>query len=50
MTICTAGGLPNFGVRPFIFLFYDTRVKRSESRCKLACKRFFELLTRQKYE
>ena len=31
-------------------LLYDTRVKRSESRCKLACKRLFELLTRQKYE
>ncbi len=28
----------------------DTRVKRSESRCKLACKRIFDLLTRQKHE
>ena len=25
-------------------------VKRSESRCKLACKRIFDLLTRQKHE
>ena len=29
---------------------YDTRVKRSESWCKLACKRIFDLLTRQKHE
>ena len=30
----------------FLFIAYDdTRGKRSESRCKLACKRFFELLT-----
>ena len=29
---------------------YDTRVKRSEIRCKLACKRIFDLLTRQKHE
>ena len=29
----------------FIVQSYDTRVKKSESRCKLACKRIFELLT-----
>ena len=29
---------------------YDTRVKRSKIRCKLACKRIFELGTRQKHE
>ncbi len=28
----------------------DIRVKRSESRCKLAYKRIFDLLTRQKHE
>ena len=29
---------------------FDTRVKRSENGCKLACKRFFDLGTRQKHE
>jgi len=32
-----------------IYLKYDdTMGKRSESRCKLACKRIFDLLTRRK--
>ena len=30
--------------------YYDTKVKRSESRCGFACKRIFDLLTCQKYE
>ena len=34
----------------FIIFYDDTRVKRSKNRCKLACKRIFDLLTRQKHE
>ncbi|OUQ14961.1 hypothetical protein B5E84_15610 [Lachnoclostridium sp. An14] len=30
-----------------LYCFWDTRVKRSEIRCKLACKRIFDLGTRQ---
>ena len=30
--------------------YNDTRVKRSEIRCKLACERIFDLGTRQKHE
>ena len=33
-----------------ILYIYDTRVKRSKILCKLACKRIFELETRQKHE
>ena len=31
------------------FSIYDTRVKRSEVRRKLACRRIFDLGTRQKH-
>ena len=31
-------------------LQYDTRGERSKIRCKLACKRIFDLDTRQKHE
>ena len=32
------------------FNLYDTRVKRSEVRRKLACRRIFDLGARQKHE
>ena len=40
----------NGKISSFPFLFYDTRVKRWEIRRKLACRRIYQLGTRQKHE
>ena len=49
-TVMSASSLANQYTFVLFCIYYDTRVKRSESRCKLACKRLFDLLTRQKHE